>query len=355
LKILFDGIFNQKPKSGVHRYFFNLIKNLPAGIQKFSSSTITNTNILNHHIPYFRHFRPHRVSFLLEYLWFKKQCLRGEFDLIHSAFYNLSDACQALIKKGIPHIITVHDLTHEIYDNKGKADKIRNEILENTKAIISVSNNTKEDLLDIYPSINEKKVFVVHHGKENHNHTDNRKKFIKEKFLLFVGHREGYKNFKSIFPSLKVLNKLYGIKLFVVGPESTKDEKDLIDKNHLTSTIQFLGQVSDKTLDILYTDCIALVYTSLYEGFGLPLIESMSNGAIPIAMKTSAMPEVLENAGILVQPNCHESITRSIKRIIEDEKYRNSLINKSIKRAKAFCWKKSAEKTLSIYKKINQI
>jgi glycosyltransferase involved in cell wall biosynthesis len=72
-------------------------------------------------------------------------------------------------------------------------------------------------------------------------------------------------------------------------------------------------------------------------------------------MKTSAMPEVLKNAGILVQPNCHESITRSIKRIIEDEKYRNSLINKSIKRAKAFCWKKSAEKTLSIYKKINQI
>ena len=165
MNILFDGVFNCSPKSGVHRYFYNLIKNLPREFLKFSTTSVTSTQIPNHFIPYCRHFRPHKLSFALEYFWFLRQCLAVNFDLVHSAFYNLSQPCRYLLAKGIPNIITVHDLIHELFDKEDThIREDRKNILQHANAIITVSHNTKKDLLNIYPSLDENKVFVIHHG-----------------------------------------------------------------------------------------------------------------------------------------------------------------------------------------------
>ncbi|MDC3282902.1 glycosyltransferase family 4 protein [Opitutales bacterium] len=351
MNILFDGVFNCNPKSGVHRYFYNLIKHLPDKFHKYSSTTESKSYITNHYTPYFKHFRPHKLSFALEYFWFRKQALAVNFDLVHSAFYNLSKPCRFLLNKSIPHIITVHDLIHELFDKEDiHVRQTRKNILQNAKAIISVSHNTKKDLLNIYPSLEPDKVFVIHHGLTEDKQTLINASECKKNYLLYVGHREGYKNFKILMPTLKEIRKKYPIELFVVGPQPTNSEIQLIKKHNLNESIKFKGIESDEMLSKLYEDCIAFLYPSLYEGFGYPLIESMARGAIPIASKTSCIPEVLGKAGIKVKPSCPNSLAKAVYSVIENENYRNSLRLASIQRSKKFPLKRQIQETIRVYK-----
>ena len=350
MNILFDGIFNCNPKSGVHRYFYNLIKSLPDKFHKYSSTTESKSYITNHYTPYFKHFRPHKFSFALEYFWFRKQALAVNFDLVHSAFYNLSKPCRFLLNKGIPHIITVHDLIHELFDKDDiHIRESRRNILQNAKAIISVSHNTKKDLLNIYPSLEPNKVFVIHHGhcKEISNVSKNTKK--RQNFLLYVGHREGYKNFKILLPTLDKLRKKTQIELLVVGPKPSSIETNLIKLHKLESHVKFLGEVTDKKLNELYSLCLAFLYPSLYEGFGYPIIESMANGAIPIVSKSSCMPEVVGKAGVIVNPNCSNSIVEAVCKVIEDKSFRRSLMDSINTRSKDFSMEKNVKETIKVY------
>ena len=352
MNILFDGVFNCSPKSGVHRYFYNLIKNLPREFHKFSTTSVTSTQIPNHFIPYCRHFRPHKLSFALEYFWFLRQCFAVNFDLVHSAFYNLSQPCRYLLAKRTPHIITVHDLIHELFDKEDiYIREIRENILQHANAIITVSHNTKKDLLNIYPSLEENKVFVIHHGLNEDQANLTEITECKKNYLLYVGHREGYKNFKILIPALKEIKKKYPIELFVVGPQPTSSEIQLIKKHNLNNYVKFKGIESDEMLSKLYEDCIAFLYPSLYEGFGYPLIESMSRGAIPIASKTSCIPEVLGKAGITVKPSCPKSLAKAVYSIIEKKDFRDSLRLASIQRSKKFLLKRQIQETISVYEK----
>ena len=353
MNIFFDGVFNRFPRSGIHRYFFNLIKHLPHEFRKYSSSSVTKTQIPNHYIPYFRHFRPHKLSFFLEYLWFRKLCFLEKFDLIHSAYYNISQACRHLLAKGTPHIITVHDLIHELFDEKeNQILETRSRILQNAKAIIAVSNNTKVDLLKVYPSIAENKVFVIHHGLDGDAWSPSTDSAGKDNYLLYVGHREGYKNFEILLPTLKTLRRKYDLKLIAVGPKPSISERQLICEYKLDSHIKFHWEVSDDKLSVLYSRCLAFVYPSLYEGFGFPLIESMARGAIPIASKSSCLPEVLGEAGIIVKPSCSKSMVEAVSKIIENENFKKSLETASIKRSKDFSWEKNVKKTIKSYHKV---
>lgn len=289
----------------------------------------------------------------MEYIWFRRQSLAFNFDLVHSAYYNLSQSSRHLIAKGIPHIITVHDLIHELfYEKETEILEYRQEILQNAKAIIAVSNNTKIDLLNVYPSIADDKVFVIYHGL-GADAWDNSENIESEhNYLLYVGHREGYKNFKILMPTLKQLRKKYSLELIVVGPKPSAIEKEFIAKYNIESGIKFYGEVTDEKLSKLYSRCTAFVYPSLYEGFGYPIIESMSKGAIPIVSKTSCIPEVIGQAGIIVEPNCSNSIMEAVCKIIENENFRKSLQSSSIARSKSFTVEKNVQETVSLYTKV---
>ena len=215
---------------------------MPNGFSKYSSTTVSRTDITNHFIPPFNHFRPHRLSYYLEYAWFKKQCLHVNFHLIHSAYYNLSKACLYLIKRGVPHVITVHDLIHELIEKPD--DKFLNnrlEILNNANAIITVSENTKQDLMKVYQSINESKIHVIHHGIDENLILSSvfLKKNMNSQFILYVGHREGYKNFEFILPVMQELRKSHKIQLVVVGSKFTNLEIAMITKYQLKSSYSY--------------------------------------------------------------------------------------------------------------------
>ena len=325
---------------------------MPDGFLKYSSTTVSRTEIPDHFVSPFNHFRPHRLSFFIEYAWFRKQCLHVNFDLVHSSYYNLSKACLYLIKKGIPHVITVHDLIHELLEEPDDAFlRNRLKILKNANAIITVSENTKQDLMKFYKSINENKIHVIHHGiKDNSNcYSISDENIIKSKFILYVGHREGYKNFESILPVMQELRKSYEIQLIVVGSKFTSHEKATVTKYGLDSDIINLGQISDNYLDMLYAKCLAFAYTSLHEGFGYPLIEAMSRGAIPIALEVSCIPEVLGTAGILVKPDGLQPMAKEIAKLIEEKDHRKKLKNHSLLRSRDFSIQKQIQKTKTVY------
>lgn len=328
---------------------------MPNDFLKYSSTTTNRTKIPNHFIPPFNHFRPHRLSFLLEYVWFKKQCSPRDFDIVHSAYYNLSRACLNLISSGVPHIITVHDLIHELFETMDSQElKTRLKILTNANAIIAVSENTKKDLVNVYKSIDERKIHVIHHGfeKKGNANLSIDYKIINQKFLLYVGHREGYKNFNILLPTIKELNKNHKIQLVIVGPKFTRQEEELIKKSNVEMCIQMHGVVSDDYLSHLYSKCLAFLYPSIYEGFGYPLIEAMFHGAIPIATNSSCFPEVLGSAGMLVKSNCKNSIISSVTKLVMDDRLRRELKSKSYKRARFFSYDKQIKETISVYKSL---
>ena len=328
---------------------------MPDGFAKYSSTTVSRSKIPGHFVSPFIHFRPHRLSFFLEYAWFRKQCLNVNFDLVHSAYYNLSKACLYLIKRGVPHVITVHDLIHELFE-KSNDNFLENrlKILKNAKAIITVSENTKLDLIKFYKSINENKIYVIHHGIKDNLSLSSIfvKNNINSQFILFVGHREGYKNFEFILPVMQELRKSHKIQLVVVGTKFTNLEIAKIEKYRLQSDIINLGQISDNHLGKLYSQCLAFAYTSLYEGFGYPLIEAMSRGAIPIALNVSCIPEVLGTAGVLVKPDCNHSITKIVAKLIEEDDYREKLKIKSLHRSRDFSIDQQIQKTKNVYESI---
>ena len=355
MNILFDGVFNAEPKSGVHKYFYNLIKYLPHEYKKFSSTSVSQPGLPNHFIPFLKHFRPHRLSCLLEYLWFTNKCQSTQFNLVHSAFYNLSKSCEILISNGIPHIITVHDLIHELFEEqKNEIVVRRTNILQNAKAIIAVSNNTKNDLIKAYPSIDENKIFVIHHGINSNNSYSNSEitKEFSKPFLLQVGHREDYKNFDILLPTLKRLQLKHDLDLVAVGPPKTSQEEIKITELGLTQSVKVLTNISNKELEKLYRKCTALVYPSKYEGFGYPLIESMANGAIPVAFKTSCIPEILGDAGLKIDSIDSHALAAGIAKLIENEEFKQSLKVKSINRIKYFPIVKMARMHIKLYNKV---
>jgi len=349
LKIFFDGVFNAKPQSGIHRYFYDLIKNLPTNVYKYSSTSITRSTIKNHYIPNVRHFRPHKISFFLEYLWFKQKQKSVKFDLVHSAYYNLSNSCKKLIEVGVPHIVTVHDLIHETLEEDKSLLDYRRAILVNSTAIVAVSENTKKELLHFYPQIKEKKIHVIHHGvcPKRTN-----RRIIKKNFLLYVGQREGYKNFDIVLLSVKEIVKKRKIELIVVGPKPNAAEISNIIELDLKQFVKFKNSVTDHELEILYSECLAFVYPSLYEGFGYPLIEAMASGAIPIGSKTSCIPEILGNAGITTDITRHLNLTNSILKILNDQNLSEKLRLASIKRAKDFSISFFANNYMALYRSL---
>jgi glycosyltransferase involved in cell wall biosynthesis len=245
--------------------------------------------------------------------------------------------------------VTVHDLIHETLEEDKSLLDYRRAILVNSTAIVAVSENTKRELLNFYPQIKEKKIHVIHHGvcPKRTN-----RRIIKKNFLLYVGQREGYKNFDIVLLSLKELVKKRKIEFIVVGPKPNAAEISNIIELDLKQFVKFKNSVTDHELEILYSECLAFVYPSLHEGFGYPLIEAMASGAIPIGSITSCIPEILGSAGITTDLNSHINLTNSILKILNDQNLSEKLTLASIKRAKDFSISFFAKNYMALYRSL---
>ena len=356
MRILYDGSLNPNPQSGIERYFSMIVSNLPVGVEVSCSTRSSKEQLIIGSKPVgappLPHFRPHRISGLLDtILW-----SRRDFDLVHWMHYGPSQMGRQLSRKGIPYIITVHDLIHEIQGGQsGLLDRsARQESYNRASAILCVSNHTKEDLLKQY-NVDPSKIYVVYHGSDLKRPKEICRELLDApSYFLHVGARAGYKNFKSLLPVLcKVRNIYPEIQLRITGPALDEREQLDIKKHGLTNLIIEEGRVDDPRLTDLYANSVALLHPSLYEGFGIPMLEAMSCGTVPIATSCSSIPEVLGNTGIQVCPNNFDdgfgnAMINLLENPLERKKHEELCLNRSSK----FSWKDAAIETLRIYNKM---
>ena len=276
-------------------------------------------------------------------------------DIIHETFF--SKYRSGSFK--IPTILTVYDMIHELFDyyqppyHRGWAEK---KISTNrADHIICISENTKKDLMNLL-NIEESKISVTHLAFERLqvlNKVD-QVKLNDRPYLLYVGWREWYKNFKTFLATVASSDKLmndFDVILFGGGNLSTEHKK-LIKKLGFSD-----GQVrqlegDDELLAQYYSSAQAFVHPSLYEGFGLTPLEAMSYSCPVVSSNTSSMPEVIGNAAEYFDPESIDDMRQAIENVVYSSSRSCELIKAGQERCKIFSWKRCAGETINIYKKL---
>ena len=351
MNILYDGPYDPHPKAGVVKYFREISYSLSQNNSVFFSRHSNAHGCKNIKLPPFTHFRPNKISFYLEYLW-HRFAQRSKIDIVHPTEFQLSPSGIYLVKKGAKLVITIHDLIHEKFGapeglyNK----KTRLNYYEKADGYIFVSNSTKEDFKRFYPSLySSKPSKVIWHGR-NFEITK-RTKNQESKQFLFVGSRSGYKNFKSTAKAFcEVAKNHSSVKLLIAGAPPLPSECKIL--HDYKTQVEWIKLPSKIQLRELYQSSLALLYTSNYEGFGMPLVEAMSLGCIPIAGNHSSIPEVLGQGGITVDQNSPKEIAKVMKKCLADQAYNKAIISNGYKRAELFDWKVSATSTFEFYQNL---
>ena len=281
--------------------------------------------------------------------------------IFHSSYYRIP------LGKNVKTVVTIHDFLYEYGINKTLNASINiwqmKLAINQADAIICVSENTKKDLLSLYPKlINHPHIYAVGLGTSlkidetlNLNPTDRLLDLVKamnKRYILFVGKRVKYKNFQSAILafSKSSLPKL-GFSMICVGSNFSDTENQLFEKLGVQSNVIALENITNKELNYLYQNAFSLVYPSLYEGFGLPPLEAMNCGCPVIASNTSSIPEVVGDAGILINPEDTEAMATALE-VLLDDNIRNKYIGRGLERAMLFTWEKTAQKHIAIYQSL---
>lgn len=310
---------------------------------------ILNKETLLHDMPNFP--GRYRIMKFIDRMYCISEIKKNKFDVFHPTLD--LDFYYKDIKK--PYVLTIHDLIPEIYFSKTPDKQIKVWLDNKAKAIagasriMCVSENTKKDLLKHYSFVDESIVKVVHHGIYTYagNYIENKY----GDYILFVGTRESYKNFDLCIKSLKtVLNKYPDIKIICTGKQFTTAEIQYIESLGIKNNVINVGYVKDNELASLYHHAMLFIFPSLYEGFGIPILEAFVNNCPACIADASCFPEIGGDAVSYFNPTDEKSITDAVINIIEDPDYANSLRHKGLERSKLFTWSQAANKVMECYK-----
>jgi len=302
----------------------------------------------------------------LDFLWFRLkfpsiEFFTGEVDIFHSDFYS------PLVRKG-KSIITIYDMSFFAYPElqTRTVQGWRNRVVESCQRaskIITISNFSKSEILK-YVDMPEEKIKVIYPGVDFKKKVVNmdedgvlRKYKLSKEYILFVGTIEPRKNLENLARAFKLLreNGTYRNKydLVIVGKLGWKYEaffKTLGDLN-IGDGVKFLGYIPDNELSIVYRRALLFVYPSIYEGFGLPVLEAMANEVPVITSNSSSLYEIAGGgAALLINPHKYKEIYEAIEGVLRDSELRSRLIKEGKKQVQRFSWIKTAEETLEIYK-----
>ena len=258
---------------------------------------------------------------------------------------------------GVKVVMTVHDLIPNLFPNWQPLKRriyfqyFLNQRFKYVDRFIAVSENTKNDLTTLF-GIDANKIDVVYEGASGRYKQDevlNRKDFI-----LGVSTLEPRKNFKRLINAYIGLKEKYNIveKLYIVGKEGWYFKEILDIPERFKNDIVFKGYVSNEVLVEMYQKAKLFVYPSMYEGFGLPVIEAMACGCPVITSNVSSLPEISGEAAVFVNPLSTNDISEKMYTVLSDAVLRKKMSQQGIKQAKQFTWEKCAEKTIKVYEKV---
>jgi len=266
-------------------------------------------------------------------------------------------------------IITIHDLNFLLYPQFLTKASARyygqiDQAVRHTDHIIAVSESTRHDIVRLL-GVPEQMITVIYEAPRRFFHilpdVDLRPRLqqrfgLKRDFLLFAGTIEPRKNIPTLLSAFQQMLDHYhpDVDLVLAGARGwLADEIDgLVSRLGLSDRVRFLGRVSDEELVWLYNATRMLVWPTFYEGFGLPPLEAMACGAPVIVSNVSSLPEVVGDAGLLVDPTDTNALTVAMWRVLSDDTLRQEMIAKGIKRAANFSWERAARETLALYRRV---
>lgn len=267
-------------------------------------------------------------------------------------------------------ILTVHDLSF-IRVPDAASPRLRtylNQVVPRSvhKAdhILADSQATKDDIIEFYDTPPDK-ITVLLSGVDSifvpninaHHATTVRDKYQigTTPFIFTIGTVQPRKNYSRLIRALAVLHeKNHDIQLVIAGGKGWLEDKmyKTIEETGLSNYVKLIGFADEADLPTLYSEAICLAFPSLYEGFGLPVLESMACGTPVITSNVSSLPEVAGNDALLVDPYDVKQLVNALERILTDTELRQKLIESGLQRVKSFTWKRSAQQLSSIYQKI---
>jgi glycosyltransferase involved in cell wall biosynthesis len=227
--------------------------------------------------------------------------------------------------------------------------------------VVAVSNYTRAEFLEAFPHYRPDRVSVVYEASRFSRPSDGpaprRLGYLRPgQFWLAVGTREPRKNCRRIleaYARLKAASDTdYPLVLFGAGGQTPGDLDQWIESLWLSPDVHRLGYVDDETLAWLYTNCAAFCYPSLFEGFGLPAVEAMSLGAAVLTSNVTSLPEVVGDAGILVDPFDVDAIAAGMRLLAQDSALVSELRARARVRSAEFSWRRAAAQVLDVYRTV---
>lgn len=270
------------------------------------------------------------------------------------------------VKFQAPVVSTIHDIillkteceNREIIETH---KKILDRTISQSKYILTVSNASRQDLIE-YFGINSDKIFVVHNGidqvkfSKKYSEEDlNRviKKYgLPEKFILNLGRYRKHKNIERLIAAYASLPKTFRKDVKLVLSESHLEISRLIERFSLNEDVKIIGFVEESDKPLVFNLASLTYYASLYEGFGVPIIESQAAGTPVLTSTTSSLPEAAGGAALLVDPYKISEIASAIEEYFNNDQLRNKLTNGGLDNAKQYTWENAR---IELYDFINSI
>lgn len=369
-RIGIDGRMFASGFTGIGRYVAELVRALAALPGDETFVLFVNTPVDEDLLPKSPRFEVRVVNIphysLAEQVFFPRIIAQEKLDLMHFTHFN------APLFSRVPCVVTIHDLILSFYPGRKKRsihhrlayEWTLRSVTNRAQKIISVSAATASDLTTVL-GVSDERIAVIHHGVDrtcfvrdadtNHIRQVGERYKIGDRYLAYAGVQREHKNLERLirgFARFIELNSDDTCQLVLIGREDTNMPlRRIVDELGLVRRVVFPGFVSDAELVTLLSGALGYVFPSVYEGFGLPVLEAMALG-LPVAC--SRIPSLQEIAGegnaCFFDPFDIASIATAIGNIAQDETYRQTLITRGYARVEDFSWERMATETLAVYR-----
>ncbi len=283
---------------------------------------------------------------------------KGDFAVFHPTYYD--DYFLRYLGKR-PFVLTVHDLIHEKYPAyyahsalNVRITRCKRTLVERAAAIIAVSENTKKDVIDFY-GVDEKKIVTIYHGAPEAVQSFpavSPRPALPNRYLLYVGGRSLYKNFNFFIQAVQpLLEREKDLCIVCTGEAFSAEESKLFGALRIAGRIIHCP-ADEATLAQLYRHALAFVFPSLYEGFGLPVLEAFSLGCPAVLSRSSSLPEVGGEAAVYFDPHDAAAMREAVAGVIAGHRLRAELIEKGYRQLRQFSWQSTAAQTLKVYESL---